>query len=82
MSQPRSNHDVVSDTLKEMGLGTAPTFHTILLREQRFVGHKYHFDGGYAVWPGETNVIDVFYNDGRLLKTVSVEVPEEKTAVA
>ena len=82
MSQPRSNHEVVSDILREMGLGTAPTFHTILLREQRFVGHKYHFDSGYAVWLAESNVIDVFDNDGRLLKTVSTEVAEAKTAVA
>ena len=80
MNPPRSNHDVVSEILKGMGLGTGPTFHTILLREQRFVGHKYYFDGGYAVWPAKKNAVDVFDADGKLLKTV--EVAEEKKSVA
>jgi hypothetical protein len=65
-----------------MGLCTAPTFRTILLRDRRFVGQKYHFDGGYAVWLVEENVIEVFDDKGRLLKMASIEAAEEKKTVA
>ena len=82
MDQPSLSHDVVATTLHEMGLGTAPAFRTLLLRDCRFVGHKYHFDGGYAVWLVEENVIEVFDDKGRLLKTASSEVAEEKKTVA
>ena len=65
--------DLVAATLAEMGVRVAP-MRTILIQKGYFVGHKYHFDGGYAVWLIEKNVIEVYDDDGKLLKTVSLEM--------
>jgi hypothetical protein len=52
--------------------GPASLMRTILLRDRYFVGHKYRFDGGYAVWLAETNMIEVYDDGGKLLKTVAL----------
>ena len=65
--------DVVAATLKEMGLGAA-FVRTVLIQDGFFVGHKYRFhEGGHAVWRAEKNVIEVYNDDGNLLKTVGAE---------
>jgi hypothetical protein len=74
----QSIHDVVAATLQELGLGTAPAFRTILLRDQRFFGHKFHFDGGYAIWLAEKSLIEFFDDGGTLLKTVSTAGADQK----
>jgi hypothetical protein len=65
-------HDLVFATLAEMDLASTQEslIRTILLRDGFFVGHKYRFDSGYAVWVAETNVIEVYDDEGKLLKTV------------
>jgi hypothetical protein len=65
-------HDLVLATLAEMGLASTleSLIRTILLRDRYFVGHKYRFDSGYAVWVAETNVIEVYNDEGKLLKSV------------
>jgi hypothetical protein len=35
------------------------------------VGHKYRFDDGCAIWLIEKNVIEVYDDDGKLLKTAT-----------
>ncbi len=40
--------DIVAATLKEMGI--CVSMRTILIQKGYLVGHKYRFDGGYAVW--------------------------------
>jgi hypothetical protein len=82
MDYPNSIPDVVAATLKEMGLCADPAslIRTILLRDRYFVGHKYRFDGGYAAWIVATNVIEVYGDDGKLLKTVTMGTAEKGTA--
>ncbi len=65
-------HDIVAATLCDMGLCQAPAalIHTILLRDGHFIGHKYRFDGGYAAWVAATNVIEVYGDDGKLVRTI------------
>jgi hypothetical protein len=64
--------EVVAATLAEMGVCAAP-IRTILIQQGYFVGHKYRFDGGYVTWTAKTNVIEVYDDGGKLLKTVAVE---------
>jgi len=71
--------DVVTATLQEMGLCVAP-MRTILIQKGYLVGHKYRFDGGYAVWLIETNAIEVYDDDGKLLKSVRLEETNKKSA--
>jgi hypothetical protein len=80
MGQGRSIQDSVATILTEMGVPTAALVHTILLREKFFVGHKFRFDGGYAICWAEKNLIEVFGDDGKLLKQVVIKVDEREAA--
>jgi hypothetical protein len=80
MGRAHSIQDNVAAVLTEMGIPTASLIHTILLREKFFVGHKFRFDGGYAIWWAEKNVIDVHDDSGKLLKTVTIVVDEKEAA--
>ena len=71
--------DSVAATLREMGLDAAPT-RTILIQKGYFVGHKYRFDGGHAIRLAGKKVIDVYDDDGKLLKTVSPEMDDGEKA--
>ncbi len=73
--------DAVTATLRELGACAAAPIRTILIQNGYFVGHKYRFhDGGYAVWLLEKKAIEIYDNDGELLKTVSLEVTEGEKA--
>jgi hypothetical protein len=74
MDQSASLHDTVAAILSEMGLWPAPAslLRTVLIRDGYFVGHKYRFDGGYAAWVAETNIIEVYGDGGKLLTTVAL----------
>jgi hypothetical protein len=76
-------HDTVAATLTEMGICEAPAtvVRTVLIQDGYLVGHKYRFDGGHAIWLVQTNVIDVYDDDGKLLRTVGVERTDVKKAV-
>ena len=78
MSQTPSIYDLVADALKEMGIATAALARTLLLRNRHFVGHKYRFEGGYAVWLAEKNVMEVYDESGKVFTTVVVQ--REKAA--
>ena len=71
--------DAVTATLAEMGICAAPTC-TILIEKGYFVGHKYRFDGGYAIRLAGKNAIEVYDDAGKLLKTVSLEEIDKKGA--
>ena len=71
--------DFVTATLREMGIGTPP-MRTILIQKGYFVGHKYRFDGGYAIRLAGKNEIEIYDDAGKLLKTVSSEETEKKSA--
>ena len=71
--------DLVAATLREMGICVAP-MRTILIQKGYFVGHKYRFDGGWAIRLAGKKVIEVYDDDGNLLKTVSLEETDKKDA--
>jgi len=76
----KSTRDAVATTLRKMGLRVAPMW-TILIKKGFLVGHKYRFhDGGYAIWLAGKNVVEVYDRKEKLLKTVSLEETEKKTA--
>jgi hypothetical protein len=72
MDEGVGGQDFVTATLREMGICLAP-MRSILIQKGYFVGHKYHFDGGYAIRLLEENAIEIYDDDGKLLKTVSRE---------
>ena len=53
---------------------------TALIQKGYLVGHKYRFDDGYAVWLIEKNAIEVYDDEGKLLKMVSLQEIKKKTA--
>jgi hypothetical protein len=75
-------HDTAATTLTEMGLCKAPAafVRTVLTWDGYFVGEKYRFDGGYAAWIAATNVIEVYDDAGKLLKTVAIGTAEKGSA--
>ena len=60
MAQVHSILNDVTAVLAGMGVPTTSLIHTILLQEKYFVGHKFRFDGGYAVWLAEKNAVEVY----------------------
>lgn len=75
--------DTLSAILSEMGLPSPPVLllRTVLIRDGYYAGEKHRFEGGYAVWLAQANVIEVYDNAGNLLKTVGVEKADAKKAV-
>jgi hypothetical protein len=73
------DHDPVTAALSEMGSCVAP-MRTILIQKGYFIGHKYCFDGGYAVSLIEKNVIEIYDDEGEVLKTVSLEETGKESA--
>ena len=79
MEEGVSGHDLVTVSLKEMGINVVP-MRTILIKNGYFVGHKYRFDGGYAVRLAGKNAVEVYDDDGKMLKTVSLEMNDGEKA--
>jgi len=67
-----SIHDLVAATLSELGL-PAPTniIQTMLMHDGYFVGWKFRYDGGYAIMRAGANTIELYDEQGTLLKTVA-----------
>jgi len=72
------NHSAIQGALRELGI--CASMRTILIQKGYFVGYKYCFDGGYAVRMVEKNAIEVYDDDGNLLKTVSLAETDKKGA--
>ena len=79
MDEQLTIFDAVAATLREMGLCAAPMW-TILIQKGYFVGHKYRFDGGYAIRMAGKNAIEIYDDGGELLKTVSLGETAKKDA--
>ena len=73
--------DLVAATLTELGL-PAPTnvIQTMLTRDSYFVGHKLRYDGGHAILRATSDAIEFYDENGNLLKTVDIEIPEKGAA--
>jgi len=74
-----AHHDLATAALQAIGI--RPSMRTILIRKGYFVGHKYRFDGGVAVWLVEENAIEIYGDDGELLKTLALG-PSQKGSAA
>ena len=71
--------DSVAATLRKMGICAAP-MRTLLIQKGYLVGHKYHIEGGYAIRFVGKNEVEVYDDDGKMLKTVSLEETNKKDA--
>jgi len=78
MEEGGGGRDFVTATLAEMGI--CASMRTILIQKGYFVGHKYRFDGGYAIQLAGKNAIEIYDENGKLLKTVSLEETDKKDA--
>ena len=76
-----SIHDLLTATLSELGL-PAPTnvIQTMLLKDRYFVGQKFRYDGGWAVVRADGSTIELFDEQGTLLKTVAFGTREGAAA--
>ena len=80
-SNMTSIHDLVAATLSELGLpAPANIIQTMLMNDGHFVGWKFRYDGGHAILQAEANSVELYDEQGTLLKTVSLE--EERGAAA
>jgi hypothetical protein len=72
-SQIEAVQRVVTEVLQESD-GGDPTsvVHTFLIRGGFFAGHKFRFDGGWAVWLTGSQTVEVYAEDGTLRKTVNL----------
>jgi hypothetical protein len=76
-----SIHELLAATLTELGLPAATNvIQTMLLHDGYFVGHKFRYDGGYAIMRAGGGTIDLYDEQGTLLRAVAVET--EKGAAA
>ncbi len=78
MEEGVGGHDFVTAALAEIGI--CASIRTILIQKGYFVGIKFLFDGGYAVRFAGKNAIEVYDDDGKLLKTVSLAETDKKDA--
>ena len=73
-----SIHDLLAATLSELGLPTPiNVFQTMLMKDNHFIGHKFHFDGGFAILWADGNTIELYDELGKLLKTVGLKAERE-----
>ncbi len=77
MNQPIQ--ELVTATLKEMGLGVAPStlLHTFALAEGRVIAEKFRYDGGYAVWAVGRGSVNFYDEDGTPLRSVAVAAADQ-----
>ena len=77
MDEQATIPDIVVAKLREMAICASP-MRTILIQKGYFVGHKYRFDGGYAIRLAGKNAIEVCDEEGKLMRTVSLEETDKK----
>ena len=76
-----SIEDLVAATLTEFGMPAPANFiQTMLMRDGFFFGWKFRYDGGHAILRADGNAMEFYAEDGKLLKTVTVEAKKEEAA--
>jgi hypothetical protein len=71
----------VTATLSELGQPAPTNFiQTMLMKDGYFVGWKSRYDGGSAILHTGGNVMEVFDEEGTLLKTIGLEDKTEEAA--
>jgi len=81
MDQPTAVTDLLVATLTELG-APAPShlLQTMLIHDGFFVGYKFRYDGGHAVWRVDGKTLEVYDKHGALLKTTTPEDDAEAAA--
>ena len=79
MDEPTSVYDTVIAVIREMGIADASLVRTVLMRDNRFVGRKYYYTGGYAICMAGSDVVEFYDDDGEWLQTVQAS---EETGLA
>ncbi len=81
MDVSKSMGEVVTAALSDLGLpAPADIIQTVLLKNHRFVGYKYRYDGGYAIVQAGGNVVKFFSEDGKSLTSATIETEKEAAA--
>jgi hypothetical protein len=63
----------VSAMLAELGLPAPTNFiQTMLMKARYFVGWKFRYDGGHAIARAKGDTIELYDEQGKLLKTVAL----------
>ena len=66
--------NLVVATFSELGMPTpADVCPTLFVENGCFIGHKFHCDGGYAMWGVGWNAVEFYDGAGKLLKMVNVD---------
>ena len=74
-----SMSDFVAATLTKLGLPIQTCIMlTMLVRDRRFAGYRFSYDGGCAVLRAGGNTLDLYDNWGKLLRTVSLGTENEQ----
>jgi hypothetical protein len=78
MSRSMLIHDLVVATFSELGT-PAPidVCETLFVKDGCFIGHKFHCNGGYAMWGLGSKAVEFYDDDGKLLKMVNVNKASE-----
>ena len=67
-------HDFVEATFSKLGMpGPIDGCETLLIEDGLFAGHKFHFDGGYALWAAGWGAVEFYDEDGELVRRVAVK---------
>ena len=76
-----SMQDLIAATLAELGLPAPTNFiQTMLMRDVYFVGWKFRYDGGHAIWLAGSNTLAFYDEQEKLLKTVALEDQKSEPA--
>jgi len=67
-------HNLVASTFSKLGMPPPiDVCETLLVKDGVFIGHKFHCDGGYALWGAGWNSVEFYDQNGRLLKMVAIK---------
>jgi len=72
MNDPSSVYDAVIAVIREIGIEDTSLARTVLIRDNRFVGRKYYYTGGFAICMAGSDVMEFYDDDGKLLRTAPV----------
>jgi hypothetical protein len=74
MSQSAYICDLVVEILQEHGIPVLEDpIPTYLIKGGCFIGHKFRFCGGYALWYVGGNTIEFYHEDGELFKMAAIK---------
>ena len=76
-----SIQELVAAILTELGLPTPRNvIRTMLMKDRYFVGQKLRYDGGYAILKAGANTLELYGEQGMLLRTVALDAEKVTTA--